>query len=108
MSFWNHFISIFRRKTLSDQRRGLLTSIMEGIPANIIGNLLGGPILTILRRLSWRDGSQDVGLACAIPALAKYGSACSGILYAAIYQSAAAAYWYLPLSHRMPHGWRRA
>lgn len=69
MSFWNHFSSIFRRKTLSDQRRGLLTSIMEGIPATIIGNLLGGPILTIF--IIYLGGSsQEVGLAFAIPALA--------------------------------------
>ncbi|BBH24842.1 MFS transporter [Paenibacillus baekrokdamisoli] len=69
MSFWKHVISVFHRKTLSDQRRGLLTSIMEGIPATIIGNLLGGPILTIF--IVYLGGnSQEVGLALAIPALA--------------------------------------
>ncbi|WP_219838625.1 MFS transporter [Paenibacillus sp. R14(2021)] len=69
MSFWSHIISVFRRKKLSDQRRGLLTSIMEGIPANIIGNLLGGPILTIY--IVYLGGTaSDVGLVVAIPALA--------------------------------------
>ncbi|QHW33302.1 MFS transporter [Paenibacillus rhizovicinus] len=69
MSFWNHVISVFRRKNLSDQRRGLLTSITEGIPANIIGNLLGGPILTIY--VIFLGGTaSDVGLVVAIPALA--------------------------------------
>ncbi|GGD48350.1 MFS transporter [Paenibacillus nasutitermitis] len=69
MSFWLHLISVFRRKKLSDQRRGLLTSIMEGIPATIIGNLLGGPMLTIY--IVFLGGtSADVGLAVAIPQLA--------------------------------------
>ncbi|MBW7453850.1 MFS transporter [Paenibacillus sepulcri] len=69
MSFWLHLISVFRRKKLSDQRRGLLTSIMEGIPATIIGNLLGGPMLTIY--IVFLGGnSEDVGLAVAIPQLA--------------------------------------
>ncbi|NBD26645.1 MFS transporter [Paenibacillus glycinis] len=69
MSFWSHVISVFRRKKLSDQRKGLLTSIMEGIPANVIGNLLGGPILTIY--VVYLGGTaSDVGLVVAIPALA--------------------------------------
>ncbi|WP_308635884.1 MFS transporter [Paenibacillus silvisoli] len=68
MSFWHHLISVFRRKQMSDQRRGLLTSIMEGIPAVIIANLLGGPILTIY--VVYLGGSaSDVGLVMAIPAL---------------------------------------
>lgn len=69
LSFWNHVMSVFRRKHLSDQRRGLLTSITEGIPANIIANLLGGPILTIY--VVYLGGTaSDVGLVVAIPALA--------------------------------------
>ena len=83
MSFWNHVSSIFRRKTLSDQRRGLLTSIMEGIPATIIGNLLGGPILTILHHLSW--GTAPGGGSCfCYTSACEYISACGGILYAAV------------------------
>ncbi|REE85177.1 putative MFS family arabinose efflux permease [Paenibacillus taihuensis] len=69
MSFWNHIISVFKRKELSEQRRGLLTSIIEGIPAVIIANLLGGPILTIY--IVYLGGTaSDVGLVMAIPALA--------------------------------------
>lgn len=69
MSFWGHVMSVFRRKILSEQRRGLLTSIMEGIPANIIANFLGGPILTIY--VVYLGGSaSDVGLVVAVPALA--------------------------------------
>ncbi|MBP3965702.1 MFS transporter [Paenibacillus lignilyticus] len=69
MNFWNHLMSVFRRKQLSDQRRGLLTSIMEGIPAVVIANMLGGPILTIY--VVYLGGSaSDVGLVLAIPALA--------------------------------------
>ncbi|AZN42937.1 MFS transporter [Paenibacillus albus] len=69
MSFWNHIISVFKRKELSEQRRGLLTSIREGIPAVIVANLLGGPILTIY--IVYLGGTaSDVGLVMAIPALA--------------------------------------
>ncbi|WP_256252748.1 MFS transporter [Paenibacillus sp. UNC496MF] len=47
----------------------MLTLILEGIPANIIANLLGGPILTIY--VVYLGGTaSDVGLVVAIPALA--------------------------------------
>ncbi|MBW7476621.1 MFS transporter [Paenibacillus oenotherae] len=69
MSFWQHVVSVFRRKNLSQQRRGLLTSIMEGIPATLINNLLGGPILTAYI-LYLGGASEEVGLVMAIPALA--------------------------------------
>jgi len=33
-------------RRMSAQRRGLHTAVIEGIPATIIGNLLGGPLHT--------------------------------------------------------------
>jgi len=53
----------------SDTRRGLRASLMEGIPATIIGNLLGGPLQTaFLLFLGFR--SEQIGLIAAIPSLA--------------------------------------
>lgn len=69
MSFLQHVVSVFHRKNLSSYRRGLLTSIMEGIPATIISNMLGGPILTAYI-LYLGGASEEVGLVMAIPALA--------------------------------------
>ncbi|UVI31497.1 MFS transporter [Paenibacillus spongiae] len=70
MSFFRHVVSVFYRKHLSDQRRGLYTSIMEGIPAVILANFLGSaPILTAYI-VYLGGGSAEVGLALAIPALA--------------------------------------
>ncbi|MCQ6559015.1 MFS transporter [Paenibacillus mendelii] len=70
MSFFRHILSVFYRKHLSDQRRGLLTSIVEGIPAVMMANFLGSaPILTAYI-VYLGGGSAEVGLALAIPALA--------------------------------------
>ncbi|WP_169086303.1 MFS transporter [Paenibacillus sp. PL91] len=57
------------RRRMSEQRRGLHTAVMEGIPANIIGNLLGGPLLTAY--LLYLGAKSDaIGIALAIPAFA--------------------------------------
>lgn len=69
MSFLQHVVSVFYRKKLSSYRRGLMTSIVEGIPAVILGNILGGPILTAYI-LYLGGASEEVGLVMAIPALA--------------------------------------
>ncbi|THF73173.1 MFS transporter [Cohnella fermenti] len=52
----------------SETRRGMRTSIREGIPATIINNLLGGPLQTAyLLFLGFR--SEQIGLITAIPSL---------------------------------------
>ncbi|MGO4543497.1 MFS transporter [Paenibacillus sp. 2TAB23] len=57
------------RRRMSEQRRGLHTAIVEGIPATIIGNLLGGPLLTAY--LLYLGAKSDaIGAALAIPAFA--------------------------------------
>lgn len=57
------------RRRMSDQRRGLQTAVVEGIPATIIGNLLGGPLLTAY--LLYMGAKSDaIGIALAIPAFA--------------------------------------
>lgn len=57
------------RRRMSEQRRGLHTAVMEGIPANIVGNLLGGPLLTAYL-LYLGAKSEAIGIAMAIPAFA--------------------------------------
>lgn len=57
------------RRTESAVRKGLRMSLMEGIPANILANLLGGPLQTIyLTYLGFT--AFDVGIVLAIPPLA--------------------------------------
>ncbi|MEK0317364.1 MFS transporter [Cohnella sp. 56] len=52
----------------SSTRRGLRASLMEGIPAMIIANLLGGPLQTaFLLYLGFR--SEQIGFIAAIPSL---------------------------------------
>ncbi|CAI6078317.1 MFS transporter [Cohnella sp. JJ-181] len=52
----------------SETRRGLRASLMEGIPAMIIANLLGGPLQTAyLLYLGFQ--SEQIGLIAAIPSL---------------------------------------
>lgn len=59
---------VFRRRTASANRRGLRTMLMEGIPANIIAYLLGGPLQTaFLLYLGFT--SDQIGLVLAIPSL---------------------------------------
>jgi MFS family permease len=56
------------RRFESEFRRGLRISLIEGIPANILGNLLGGPLQTAyLLYLGFT--SQQVGIVLAIPSL---------------------------------------
>jgi len=65
-----HRMKPFRlRKGGSQQRKGLQTAILEGIPATIIGNILGGPILTAYL-LFMNASSQTIGFVLAIPPLA--------------------------------------
>lgn len=55
------------RRKMSEQRRSLHTAVVEGIPATIIGNLLGGPLLTAY--LLYMGAKSDaIGIALAIPA----------------------------------------
>ncbi|REK56128.1 MAG: MFS transporter [Thermobacillus sp.] len=64
------FLKAFRfRRNATEQRRWLQTSVIEGIPATIIGNILGGPILTAFL-LYLKAGSTAVGLVLAIQSLA--------------------------------------
>lgn len=57
------------RRRMSAQRKGLHTAVVEGIPATIIGNLLGGPLLTAY--LLYLGAKSDaIGAALAIPAFA--------------------------------------
>ncbi|WP_138752668.1 MFS transporter [Paenibacillus sinopodophylli] len=57
------------RRRMSEQRKGLHTAIVEGVPATIIGNLLGGPLLTAY--LLYLGAKSDaIGAALAIPAFA--------------------------------------
>lgn len=57
------------RRRMSAQRRGLHTAVIEGIPATIIGNLLGGPLLTAYLLYLGAE-SEAIGIALAIPAFA--------------------------------------
>nr|WP_286672471.1 MFS transporter [Cohnella hashimotonis] len=52
----------------SETRRGLRASLMEGIPATIIANLLGGPLQTAFL-LYMGFQSEQIGLIAAIPSL---------------------------------------
>jgi len=64
------FLNALRfRRNASGQRRALQTSVIEGIPATIIGNILGGPILTAFLLYLHAD-STSVGLVLAIQSLA--------------------------------------
>ncbi|MFC5470614.1 MFS transporter [Cohnella suwonensis] len=57
------------RPSESESRRGLRISIIEGIPANILGNLLGGPLQTVyLTYLGFT--AFHIGLVMAIPPFA--------------------------------------
>ncbi|MFC5402707.1 MFS transporter [Cohnella soli] len=57
------------RSSESESRRGLRISIIEGIPANILGNLLGGPLQTVyLTYLGFT--AFHIGLVMAIPPFA--------------------------------------
>ncbi|WP_373229135.1 MFS transporter [Cohnella sp.] len=57
------------RQSESENRRGLRMSIVEGIPASILGNLLGGPLQTVY--LTYLGFSAfHVGLVLAIPPFA--------------------------------------
>ncbi|RED63818.1 putative MFS family arabinose efflux permease [Cohnella lupini] len=58
-----------RRESLSDNRRALRMSLIEGIPANILANLLGGPLQTVyLTYLGFT--AFHIGLVLAIPPFA--------------------------------------
>lgn len=60
---------LLSRRRMSEQRKGLHTAVIEGIPATIIGNLLGGPLLTAY--LLYLGAKSDaIGVALAIPAFA--------------------------------------
>ncbi|MFC4601679.1 MFS transporter [Cohnella hongkongensis] len=57
------------RRSESENRKGLRISIIEGIPANIVGNLLGGPLQTVY--LTYLGFSAfHIGLVLAIPPFA--------------------------------------
>jgi MFS family permease len=62
--------ALFRARRLSDSenRRGMRTSLREGIPANIIANVLGGPLQTAFL-LYLGFNSEQIGLIAAIPSL---------------------------------------
>ncbi|WP_052476162.1 MFS transporter [Cohnella kolymensis] len=70
----NSFLQGFRRtmgirQIESVNRKGLRTALIEGIPANIIANLLGGPLQTIyLTYLGFT--AVHIGLVLAIPPFA--------------------------------------
>ncbi|RKP53916.1 MFS transporter [Cohnella endophytica] len=58
-----------RRQGMSENRRSLRISLIEGIPANILGNLLGGPLQTVyLTYLGFT--AFHIGLVLAIPPFA--------------------------------------
>jgi MFS family permease len=54
------------RRSESEFRKGLRISLIEGIPANILGNLLGGPLQTAFM-LYLGFTADEVGLVLAIP-----------------------------------------
>ncbi len=57
------------RQSESENRRGLRISLIEGIPANILANLLGGPLQTVY--LTYLGFSAfHIGLVLAIPPFA--------------------------------------
>ncbi|WP_276354767.1 MFS transporter [Cohnella caldifontis] len=58
--------ALLSRRSVSEQRRGLRVMLMEGIPAVIIGNLLGGPLQTAFL-LFLGFSSTQIGLTLAIP-----------------------------------------
>jgi MFS family permease len=58
--------SMETRRNASEQRRGMRISILEGIPANMIANLLGGPLQTaFLLYLGFT--AEQIGIVLAIP-----------------------------------------
>ncbi len=69
MPFMHHLKPFRLRKSGSKQRIGLQTAVLEGIPATIIGNILGGPILTAYL-LYLNASSQAIGFVLAVPPLA--------------------------------------
>jgi MFS family permease len=60
--------TIETRRNESENRRGLRMSLIEGIPAVILGNLLGGPLQTAFL-LYLGFSSAQIGIVLAIPAL---------------------------------------
>jgi len=56
------------RASVSSNRRGMRTSVREGIPATIIANLLGGPLQTAFL-LYLGFNSEQIGIVAAIPSL---------------------------------------
>ncbi|EXX87756.1 MFS transporter [Paenibacillus darwinianus] len=58
-----------RKGAGSEQRKALRLAVWEGIPATLVGNMLGGPILTAYL-LFLGATSQQIGLVLAIPPLA--------------------------------------
>lgn len=57
------------RRDESEGRRGLRMSLIEGIPASILGNLLGGPLQTVyLAYLNFT--ALQIGIVMAIPSFA--------------------------------------
>ncbi|RXZ84110.1 MFS transporter [Paenibacillaceae bacterium] len=69
MTIWQRLIPGMNRRPTSNQRRALRTIIVEGIPATIIANLLGGPILTAYLLFLGANSSQ-IGFVLAIPPIA--------------------------------------
>lgn len=57
-----------RRSSDSEYRRGMRTSLIEGIPATIIANILGGPLQTAYL-LYLGFSSEQIGFVTAIPSL---------------------------------------
>jgi MFS family permease len=69
MLIWQRMKPLIFRRVMSEQRKWLQIAVVEGIPATIIGNLLGGPILTAYL-LYLGGNAEQVGLVMAIPPLA--------------------------------------
>jgi MFS family permease len=66
--FWRYRRSFELRQQKSHFRKGLRMSLIEGIPAVIIANLLGGPLQTAFL-LYLGFSSEQIGIALAIPSL---------------------------------------
>ncbi|WP_270169369.1 MFS transporter [Paenibacillus sp. SYP-B4298] len=69
MNIWQRMTAAPGRRPSTEQRRNLRIIVVEGIPATIIANLLGGPILTAYL-LYLGASSAEVGLVMALPPLA--------------------------------------
>ncbi|XID93220.1 MFS transporter [Paenibacillaceae bacterium WGS1546] len=67
MSGWKRLLAV--RRTESANRRSMRISLIEGIPANILANLLGGPLQTVY--LTYLGFSAfHIGIVLAIPPFA--------------------------------------